>query len=50
MSHTHAVSIDQVKNNFSRYGLLDERVVFLKGWYQRYAPLCINQTACNHEA
>jgi len=28
-----AVDLDAVKNNFRRYGLLDEQVVFLKGWF-----------------
>jgi len=29
-----AVSLDDVKANFSRYGLLDEQVRFLKGWFK----------------
>ena len=33
-----AVSLDQVKTNFSRYGLLDERVCFLKGWFKDTLP------------
>ena len=32
------ISIDQVKANFSRYGLLDERVRFLKGWFKDTLP------------
>lgn len=36
--HTLAVSLDQVKANFSRYGLLDERVRFLKGWFKDTLP------------
>jgi O-methyltransferase len=28
------VSLDQVKANFARYGLLDDRVRFLKGWFK----------------
>lgn len=28
-----AVSLEKVKINFSRYGLLDEQVSFLKGWF-----------------
>lgn len=39
--HTYdqlAVSIDTVKENFSRYGLLDEQVVFLKGWFRDTLP------------
>jgi O-methyltransferase len=38
MSHTLAVSLDQVKANFFRYGLLDERVHFLKGWFKDTLP------------
>jgi O-methyltransferase len=33
-----AVSLDQVKANFERYGLLDERVRFLKGWFRDTLP------------
>ena len=33
-----AVSLDDVKNNFSRYGLLDEQVVFVKGWFTETLP------------
>ena len=29
-----AASVDQVKNNFRRYGLLDDRVRFLVGWFK----------------
>ena len=29
-----AVSIDEVKANFERYGMLDDRVRFLKGWFK----------------
>lgn len=29
-----AVSLDDVKANFERYGLLDDRVRFLEGWFQ----------------
>ncbi|NEQ95264.1 MAG: macrocin O-methyltransferase [Cyanothece sp. SIO2G6] len=28
-----AISLEQVKSNFSRYGLLDSQVQFLKGWF-----------------
>lgn len=37
-SHTLAISLDQVKANFSRYGLLDGRVQFLKGWFKDTLP------------
>ena len=37
-SHTLAISLDQVRANFSRYGLLDERVRFLKGWFKDTLP------------
>ncbi len=29
-----SVSLEQVKSNFEKYGLLDERVKFLKGWFK----------------
>lgn len=32
------VSIEQVKRNFAGYGLLDERVMFLKGWFSETLP------------
>ena len=35
--HKHselAVSIDEVKSNFEKYGLLDEQVGFIKGWFK----------------
>jgi O-methyltransferase/8-demethyl-8-(2,3-dimethoxy-alpha-L-rhamnosyl)tetracenomycin-C 4'-O-methyltransferase len=39
--HLHpelAVSLEQVKENFSRYGLLDEQVIFVKGFFQHTLP------------
>jgi hypothetical protein len=39
--HTHpplAISLEEVKANFERYGLLDERVRFLKGWFKDTLP------------
>jgi len=33
-----AVSVDQVKRNFSKYGLLDDRVRFLEGWFKDTLP------------
>lgn len=38
-----AVSLDEVKTNFSRYGLLDEQVRFLKGWFSETLPSTRNQ-------
>lgn len=35
--HTYkdlSVSLEQVQSNFSKYGLLDDQVVFLKGWFE----------------
>jgi hypothetical protein len=29
-----AVSLEDVKENIARYGLLDERIIFLKGWFK----------------
>ncbi len=33
-----AVSMDQVKNNFEKYNLLDDQVMFLKGWFKDSLP------------
>ena len=33
-----AVSLEQVKANFARYGLLDEQIVFLRGWFKDTLP------------
>ncbi len=33
-----AVPLEEVKDNFARYGLLDEQVVFLKGWFKDTLP------------
>jgi O-methyltransferase len=33
-----AVSLEEVKRNFSRYGLLDQQVRFLKGWFRETLP------------
>lgn len=33
-----AVGLDQVKANFAKYGLLDERVRFLPGWFKDTLP------------
>jgi len=34
-----SVSLDEVKANFQKYGLLDDRVVFLKGWFKDTLPV-----------
>jgi hypothetical protein len=39
--HTYAqlaVSLDEVRDNFRAYGLLDEQVKFLKGWFKDTLP------------
>jgi hypothetical protein len=33
-----AISLEQVKNNFKKYGLLDNQVIFLKGWFKDTLP------------
>lgn len=33
-----AVSIDEVRDNFRRYGLLDDQVKFLEGWFKQTLP------------
>jgi len=33
-----AVSLEEVKRNFARYGLLDDQVQFLKGWFKDTLP------------
>jgi Macrocin-O-methyltransferase (TylF) len=33
-----AVSLEEVKSNFSKYDLLDDQVVFLKGWFSETLP------------
>jgi O-methyltransferase len=33
-----AISLEEVKVNFSRYGLLDEQVAFLPGWFRDTLP------------
>ena len=40
------IPLDQVKANFSRYGLLDDRVRFLQGWFKDTLPAApINELA-----
>ena len=33
-----AVSLEQVKENFARYNLLDDQIVFLQGWFKDTLP------------
>ncbi len=41
-----AIPLEQVKANFARYGLLDEQVAFLPGWFRDTLPTApINQLA-----
>jgi len=37
-SHILGVSLEQVRANFARYGLLDEQVRFLAGWFKDTLP------------
>lgn len=34
-----SVSLDQVKNNFIKYDLLDENIIFLPGWFKDTLPV-----------
>jgi len=34
-----AVSVEEVRENFARFGLLDDQVVFLKGWFKDTLPV-----------
>jgi hypothetical protein len=38
-----AVSLEEVKANFERYGLLDDQVCFLKGWFRDALPVALIQ-------
>jgi O-methyltransferase len=45
--HTYrflAASLDEVKRNFERYGMLDGQVRFLKGWFRDTLPTCNSQS------
>jgi O-methyltransferase len=39
-----AVSLEDVKENFRRYGLLDDRVEFLEGWFKDTLPMVRDRT------
>lgn len=42
--HTHselAISIETVQDNFRKYGLLDDQVCFLKGWFKDTLPAAV---------
>jgi hypothetical protein len=36
--HNFAVGLEEVKRNFAAYGLLDDQVKFLKGWFKDTLP------------
>jgi hypothetical protein len=38
LARSLAVSLETVKSNFEKYGLLDDQVVFLKGWFRDTLP------------
>lgn len=38
-----AISVDEVRKNFDVYGLLDEQVVFLVGWFRDTLPKLTNE-------
>lgn len=40
-----AVSLADVRENFERYGLLDDRVIFLEGWFSETLPGPIDKLA-----
>lgn len=46
-----SVSLESVQANFAKYGLLDERVVFLPGWFEETLPAapieCISLLRCD---
>jgi hypothetical protein len=39
LSSLLAISMEEVKANFERYGLLDDQVRFLKGWFKDTLPV-----------
>jgi SAM-dependent methyltransferase len=39
-----AISLEEVKRNFERYGLLDDQCVFLKGWFKDTLPTLRDRT------
>ena len=41
-----AISLETVQANFAKYGLLDERVVFLAGWFDQTLPTARIETIC----
>lgn len=41
-----AIGVEEVKANFEKYGLLDERVKFLKGWFKDTLPTAPIEKLC----
>ena len=42
--HGFAVSLEEVRRNFEKYGLLDDQVEFVKGWFCETLPKLVGHT------
>ena len=45
-----AVDLEAVKSNFRAYGMLDDQVRFLKGWFKDTLPRGADFITCDHAA